>query len=234
MLSQKKIIRHVSNHAIVTRVFDAWKQHFDEVQRPMQSQQWRLIYVHIKFWLYSWYFTAWNKYVPHRIVRPRCFNRQFFIIRRSSNSRIKHFNHGKNIGFYTSRLQCLKIIMNQITFIQLLLKNFVNLHDIHLYWANKDVARLNFDIIISQMLLEFFYWNMVLQKINQVIGVIPTQMRICTLSRDFLHIHKVKLVKKIYLTYSLNNSICGLMINLAYNAVNLGWDIALTFVSDYV
>ena len=47
---QKRIIRHVSNHAI-------WKQHFDEVQHPMQSQQWRLVNVHIKFWLYLWYFT---------------------------------------------------------------------------------------------------------------------------------------------------------------------------------
>ena len=28
----KQTIRHVSNHAIVTRVFDAWKQHFDLVQ----------------------------------------------------------------------------------------------------------------------------------------------------------------------------------------------------------
>ena len=55
---------------IVTSVFDAWKQHFDEAQHPMQSQQWRVINVHIKFWLISWYFTAWNKYVTHRIVRP--------------------------------------------------------------------------------------------------------------------------------------------------------------------
>ena len=56
--------------AIVTHVVDAWKQHFDVVQHPMQSQQWRLINVHIKFRLYSWYFTAWNKYVTHRIVKP--------------------------------------------------------------------------------------------------------------------------------------------------------------------
>ena len=34
-----------------------------------------------------------------------------------------------------------------------------------------------------------FYWNIVLQKITQVTEVIPTQMRIFTLSRDFLHIH---------------------------------------------
>ena len=50
----KKIIRHVSNHAPVISVFDAWKHHFDEVQRPMQSQQWRLINVHVKIRLYSW------------------------------------------------------------------------------------------------------------------------------------------------------------------------------------
>ena len=66
----KKIIHHVSNYAIVTSAFDAWKQHFDEVQHPIQCQQWRLINVHIKFRLYLWYFTAWNKYVSHRIVKP--------------------------------------------------------------------------------------------------------------------------------------------------------------------
>ena len=67
---QKRIIWHVNNHAIVICEFDAWKQHFDEVQHPMQSQQWRLINAHIKFRLYTWFFTAWNKYVAHRIVRP--------------------------------------------------------------------------------------------------------------------------------------------------------------------
>ena len=66
----KKIVRHVNNHAIVTRVFDAWKQHFDVVQHPVQGQQCRHINVHIKFRLYSGYFTAWNKYVTLRIIKP--------------------------------------------------------------------------------------------------------------------------------------------------------------------
>ena len=51
---QKRIIRRVRNHVIVKRVFDAWKQHFDKEHHPIQSQQWRLINVHIvKFRLYS-------------------------------------------------------------------------------------------------------------------------------------------------------------------------------------
>ena len=79
----KKIIWRVSNHAIVTRVFDTWKQHFDKVQHPMQSQQWQLINVHVQFQLYSWYFTVqhgtnmWHT----GLLSPTCFNRQFFIIK---------------------------------------------------------------------------------------------------------------------------------------------------------
>ena len=224
----KKIIRHVSNHAIVTSVFDAWKQHFDEVQHPMQSQQWRLITVHIKFRLYSWYFTAWNKYVSQRIVKP-------YMLQQA----ILHYKvefKFKNMIFQSWK---------EHTFIYQQAEMFEDHHEsnnIHPTSAEEFRQSARYSSLLSKLrrlLTQFRHnrltnvaWKFLLEhcppKDQPSNRNHPNSHEDSYSFQRFSAYSLSKVGEILGLIYSLSNSICGLMINLAYNAVNLGWEIALT------